>query len=291
MLSRIAAIEPPTPTPVIVPADIPDVWVTDRIDLQDLARHQKEQFHDAYVEASQETDESPYIVQGSLLYTMAEPSHNAGRYLRLLLPQQFRQKVIDRCHAEVGHAAFLKTLSRVQEHYVWPAVGLYLAILGDRYITLCPVGVIDACPNIWLTSSRSLETTLVGLALIHLTVLSMKPLERVCKRMLFICSSSSISFLSSSLRSFELSKEPDSMDTIDERRVRSNSWELWDENLAFITSACIYVTGGLVFVLLSSAEVQPWARKPDDQVQPPVKVTENLQGHVNAACDAAITEL
>ncbi|ELU01187.1 hypothetical protein CAPTEDRAFT_216657 [Capitella teleta] len=63
MLSRIAAIEPSTPTPVIVPADIPDVWVTDRIDLQDLARHQKEQFHDAYVEASQETDESPYIVQ------------------------------------------------------------------------------------------------------------------------------------------------------------------------------------------------------------------------------------
>ncbi|ELU14375.1 hypothetical protein CAPTEDRAFT_204300 [Capitella teleta] len=61
--------------------------------------------------------------------------------------------------------------------------------------------------------------------------------------------------------------------------------------IVFITSACIYVTGGLVFVLLSSAEVQPWARKPDDQVQPPVKVTENLQGHVNAACDAAITEL
>jgi transposase InsO family protein len=122
MLSRIAAIEPSTPSPVIVPADIPDVWVTDRIDLQDLARHQKEQFHDAYVEASQETDESPYIVQGSLLYTMAEPSHNAGRYLRLLLPQQFRQKVIDRCHAEVGHAAFLKTLSRVQEHYVWPGM-------------------------------------------------------------------------------------------------------------------------------------------------------------------------
>ncbi|ELT89400.1 hypothetical protein CAPTEDRAFT_194287 [Capitella teleta] len=53
MLSRIAAIEPSIPTPVIVPADIPDVWVTDRIDLQDLARHQKEQFHDAYVEASQ----------------------------------------------------------------------------------------------------------------------------------------------------------------------------------------------------------------------------------------------
>ncbi|ELU02417.1 hypothetical protein CAPTEDRAFT_208841 [Capitella teleta] len=96
----LAAIEPSTPTPVVVPADIPDVWVTDRIDLHDLARRQKEQFCDAYVEASQETDESPYIVQGSLLFTMAEPSRNAGRYLRLLLPQQFRQQVIDRCHAE-----------------------------------------------------------------------------------------------------------------------------------------------------------------------------------------------
>ncbi|ELU04483.1 hypothetical protein CAPTEDRAFT_192373 [Capitella teleta] len=96
-----AAIKPSTPTPVVVPADIPDVWVTDRIDLHDLARSQKEQFCDAYVEASQETDESPYIVQGSLIFTMAEPSRNAGRYLRLLLPQQFRQQVIDRCHAEV----------------------------------------------------------------------------------------------------------------------------------------------------------------------------------------------
>ncbi|ELU16810.1 hypothetical protein CAPTEDRAFT_205280 [Capitella teleta] len=135
MLSRIAAIEQSTPTPVIVPADIPDVWVTDRIDLQDLARHQKEQFHDAYVEASQETDESPYIVQGSLLYSIAEPSHNAGRYLRLLLPQQFRQKVIDRCHAEVGHAAFLKTLSRVQEHYVWPEGDRLQAIrLAERIL-------------------------------------------------------------------------------------------------------------------------------------------------------------
>ncbi|ELU17577.1 hypothetical protein CAPTEDRAFT_195243 [Capitella teleta] len=94
---RPTAIEPSTPTPVVVPADIPDVWVTDRIDLHDLARRQKEQFCDAYVEASQETDESPYIVQGSLLFTMAEPSRNAGRYL---LPQQFRQQVIDRCHAE-----------------------------------------------------------------------------------------------------------------------------------------------------------------------------------------------
>ncbi|ELU01990.1 hypothetical protein CAPTEDRAFT_192861 [Capitella teleta] len=132
-----AAIEPSTPTPVIVPADIPDVWVTDRIDLQDLARHQKEQFHDAYVEASQETDESPYIVQGSLLYTIAEPSHNAGRYLRLLLPQQFRQEVIDAevGHAEVGHAAFLKTLSRVQEHYVWPEGDRLQAIrLAERIL-------------------------------------------------------------------------------------------------------------------------------------------------------------
>ncbi|ELT87269.1 hypothetical protein CAPTEDRAFT_189766, partial [Capitella teleta] len=82
MLSRIAAIEPSTPTPVIVPADIPDVWVTDRIDLQDLARHQKEQFHDAYVEASQETDESPYIVQEARPIPVVEESYLPTRMPR-----------------------------------------------------------------------------------------------------------------------------------------------------------------------------------------------------------------
>mgnify|MGYP001557344337 CR=1 FL=1 len=35
----------------------------------------------------------------------------------------------------------------------------------------------------------------------------------------------------------------------------------------FIISACIYAVGGLVFVFLSSAEVQSWARKPEDEVQ------------------------
>ncbi|ELU12583.1 hypothetical protein CAPTEDRAFT_210072 [Capitella teleta] len=148
--------------------DIPDVWVTDRIDLRDLARHQKEQFHDAYVEASQETDESPYIVQGSLLYTIAEPSHNAGRYLRLLLPQQFRQKVIDRCHAEVGHAAFLKTLSRVQEHYVWPDVALvvsdHLRVSSAVSVYKCRSGVATqyttANPSLCSRPARSCVTRL-----------------------------------------------------------------------------------------------------------------------------------
>jgi len=123
MLSRIAAIEPLPKnheknfTP---PIDVPNVWVTDRIDLKTLAVHQREQFPDAFVEASQEINESCYVVEGGLLFSIAEPSRNTGRYLRLLLPQQYRKKVIDRCHAEVGHAAFLKTLSRVQEHYIWP---------------------------------------------------------------------------------------------------------------------------------------------------------------------------
>ena len=134
LLSRIAAVEPLVESEIVTaPVDVPDVWMTDRIDPEELATYQREQFPDAYVEASQDSDESSYIVEGGLLYTMAEPSKNAGRYLRLLLPQQYRQQVIDRCHAEVGHAAFLKTLSRIQEHYVWPSMRKHIR----SYISNC----------------------------------------------------------------------------------------------------------------------------------------------------------
>ena len=134
MLSRIAAVEPLVESDTLTPPlDVPDVWVTDKIDFHDLVKYQREQFPDSFVEASQETDESAYVVEGGLLYTMSEPHKNAGRYLRLILPQQYRQQVINRCHAEVGHAAFLKTLSRVQESYIWPGMRGHI----KEYISHC----------------------------------------------------------------------------------------------------------------------------------------------------------
>ncbi|ELU08867.1 hypothetical protein CAPTEDRAFT_206055 [Capitella teleta] len=116
--SQIAALASiGTKTPQFQKQDVPNVWVTDRINLQDLYPIKKEQFSDAYIEASQETDETMYVIEDNLLFTMVEPGRNAGRYRRLLLPQQYRKQVIDRCHAEVGHAAFFKTLARVQKHH------------------------------------------------------------------------------------------------------------------------------------------------------------------------------
>ena len=39
-----------------------------------------------------------------------------------MLPQRYRERVIARCHEEIVHAGFLKTLSRVQESYIWPGM-------------------------------------------------------------------------------------------------------------------------------------------------------------------------
>lgn len=119
-LSRIAAIAPLTqPMSVIEP---PDVWKTDHIDVAELAEIQQEQFEDAFIEASQDLDGSLYHIEKGILYSIAEPHKNAGRYLRLLLPQKYRRQVIDRCHTEVAHAGHSKTLARIQENYVWPGM-------------------------------------------------------------------------------------------------------------------------------------------------------------------------
>lgn len=131
MLSRIDAVKPVIQ--LVPPIFVPDVWKTDNIDPKELSERQHEQFTDAFIEASQDTDETRYFVEDGILYTFAEPSQNAGRYMRVLLPQQYRQQVIDRCHAEVAHAAAGKTLARIQEHYVWPGMRKHVR----QYISAC----------------------------------------------------------------------------------------------------------------------------------------------------------
>ena len=123
MLSRIASVQPdPVPQAQLLLAEVPDVWRVDGIHRDELIRAQKAEFPDEIVEAGQDDDTTPFILEGDILYSLAEPHRYAGRYPRLVLPQSFRQKVIDRCHAEVAHAAFAKTLARVQENYVWPGM-------------------------------------------------------------------------------------------------------------------------------------------------------------------------
>jgi hypothetical protein len=132
MLSRISSVQPAPVLPSeFILSEVPDLWHIDDIDVSELIRAQKDEFPDELIEAQQDVDASPYVIESNILYSLAEPHKYAGRYPRLLLPQSFRQKVIDRCHAEVAHAAFAKTLARVQENYVWPgmrkAIRTYLA--------------------------------------------------------------------------------------------------------------------------------------------------------------------
>lgn len=127
MLSRIASVTPVDGNTSRGDGDVgltetPDVWQTDYIELNALKKEQARQFPDYFVEADQGTDETRYVIEKGVLYTVAEPHPGAGIYPRVVLPQQFRQRVIDRCHGEVGHSAFEKTLKRVQENYVWPGM-------------------------------------------------------------------------------------------------------------------------------------------------------------------------
>ncbi|ELU10414.1 hypothetical protein CAPTEDRAFT_190467 [Capitella teleta] len=120
MLSRIAAINlDPAPAPAFDLQEIPEIWRADQIDPDELIRAQKDEFEDQWIEATQEQDASPFVIDSGILYSLAEPHRHAGRYPRLMLPHAYRQKVIDRCHIEVAHAAFAKTLARVQESYLW----------------------------------------------------------------------------------------------------------------------------------------------------------------------------
>lgn len=133
MLSRICTVQAIPEQPKFELNSTPEIWRLDKIDPNELSRLQQEEFLDQWIEAGQEMDISPFHVDNGVLYSLAEPYPRAGRYSRVMLPHSFRQGVIDRCHAEVAHAAFAKTLTRVQEHYVWP--GMRKAV--RKYIAQC----------------------------------------------------------------------------------------------------------------------------------------------------------
>ena len=89
-------------------------WETDNISYQELYHLQREEFKEQFLEADDASDETRYIVQDGILHTMAPPYPEATPYPRVLLPHEFRERVIDRAHPETAHAAAQKTLMRVQ---------------------------------------------------------------------------------------------------------------------------------------------------------------------------------
>ena len=56
------------------------------------------------------------------MYTVNQPNQSQAHFPRLILPNQFRDKIISICHAEAAHAGLLKTILKVQGGYVWPGM-------------------------------------------------------------------------------------------------------------------------------------------------------------------------
>ncbi|MCP3887667.1 MAG: DDE-type integrase/transposase/recombinase [Desulfobulbaceae bacterium] len=98
---------PPT-TPVVA-----DDLCMDTLFMAQVAEYQDER------EDARNNEESRFVIINNILYSIARPKYDAPQYPRLVLPAQFRDQVIARCHKDVGHQSLFKTMSRVQECYVW----------------------------------------------------------------------------------------------------------------------------------------------------------------------------
>ena len=63
-----------------------------------------------------------FLIHENMLYSVNRTQRNEPRYPRLLLPECFRNTVVTRCHKEGGHCGAIKTMTRVQDNYVWPGM-------------------------------------------------------------------------------------------------------------------------------------------------------------------------
>ena len=126
MLSRIK------PLPIAV-LDIQAEWVApedtdsfptpplvDDLNRADVMREQQREFPEAWQCAVDGTE--GYVFCHGLLYSVRRPHKDAPRFPRLLLPEQYREAVIGDRHLQGGHCGVVKTMYRVQDHYVWPGM-------------------------------------------------------------------------------------------------------------------------------------------------------------------------
>ena len=104
---------------------------TDGLDDRAVKDAQQEAFPELIEKA--EAGEGEVILAEGLLYSIARPGKMKAAYPRLILPAEFRQEIMKKCHEESGHAGRFKTMSRIQENYVWP--GMHNEI--KRYLERC----------------------------------------------------------------------------------------------------------------------------------------------------------
>ena len=93
----------------------------DRINKNDLSQHQQVEFQDGW-NLALDPDNVDYQVQDGVLYSCRRPGARQAQYPRVLLPTNWRQQVIDRCHQQTGHAGAWRTLCAIREAYVWPGM-------------------------------------------------------------------------------------------------------------------------------------------------------------------------
>ena len=66
--------------------------------------------------------DSKFLEYQGLLYSIGRPDQSAAAYPRLMVPQAFRESIVNKAHQDSGHAGLVKTLSRIQEDFVWPGM-------------------------------------------------------------------------------------------------------------------------------------------------------------------------
>ena len=108
----------PDDVKAVLPPHVP--LLADNIDCQALQAAQAIEFPEE-IELAQDKGER-FCVIDDILYSSAKPRHNMPQYPRVMLPTEWRDQVIARCHQEVGHQSVWKTTMHVQEHYVWPGM-------------------------------------------------------------------------------------------------------------------------------------------------------------------------
>ena len=143
MLSRIEAIQPMVQ--FVLPIQPPDPWKADNIDPQELSLHQTIEFDDEITEVKQGTDEFRCCIKDGLLCTFVPPHKGSLLYMRLLLPQAYRQQVIDPCHTEANHATTAKTLARIQDNYVWPEMRKTCERISVHLHPLQDINTVRSC--------------------------------------------------------------------------------------------------------------------------------------------------
>ena len=110
--------------------------LADKLNLTSLCRKQKEEFPDEYALGEEKQD--GFILFQGLLYSTNRTNKYEPRFPRLLLPSNYQDQVIKRCHEEGGHSSTLKTMLRVQNSYVWK--GMKKAI--ETYCIKCALCVV-----------------------------------------------------------------------------------------------------------------------------------------------------